>query len=359
MYVKKLIKQYSKSRYNYEITNKSDVNTINKNSQAWVFKHGLARGLVFEKYKMINTGLFSYLTYPYNDFNSEKITQLGSDLISWLFLFDDEHGEGRVHVGINEFINKSELIEKLETYRNLLKIKQLPKNPTPFQISLLDIVKRIELLNPDKNWDVRFSKAMGLYFDGCIDEYDYRRGLKKFDVKTYLNIRAKSIGAYPVFELISLFPSSNPYKNGQNFDKELLIKYLYHGALLCSWVNDLFSLDKEISEGETNNLVMVLKNEFNLKDYDIAMEKACDFNKTDLNQLTTIKSIFKFSNTLNPQLASYLNRIRIWTIGNLYWTLTTRRYKIKPEYREQILQTINEFNIPVQIKALIQVDPVL
>ncbi|MFX1396513.1 MAG: terpene synthase family protein [Promethearchaeota archaeon] len=355
MYIKKLLTQYSDSKYNYSLDNECDVEKINANSAKWVFKNGLVCGKIFERYKKINTGLFSKLTYPYNDPNSLEIIQLGSDLISWLFLFDDEHGEGRVHVGEDRFIEKSELIEKLNSYRKLLETEKLPTNRSPFHISILDFIKRVEKLNPDKKWKSRFSKAMGLYFDGCIEEYDYRRGFNHLNIETYFNIRSKSIGAYPVFELITLYQGSNPYEIENEYNSDLLEKYLYHGALLCSWVNDLFSLDKEISEKEANNLVMVLKNEYALKDYDLAREKACEFNKADLNQLKTIKNIYFLTNSLHPQLNNFLNRVRLWTIGNLYWTIITRRYKLNRKDIEVLFKSVNKLNLPDKITELFNI----
>ena len=351
--IKQLIKQYSKKSYKYIIQNDYDIAEINKRSAKWVYDHEIAKGKVYKKYLKINTGLCAYFTYPSADPNALEIVQLGSDLISWLFLFDDEHGEGRVHVGENIFIEKSELVKKLNTYRKLLNEAKLPKNPSPFHVSLLDFVNRAKSLTNDEKWQARFAHAMGVYFDGCIEEYDYRRKKKGLDLDSYFNLRAKSIGVYPVFELITLYQNSNPFNMSKVYNPELLNKYKYHSALLCSWVNDIFSLEKELQEGEENNIVIVLNKTLSLLDYEKAREKAYEYNQKDLKKLEDILYIFRTTGELYPDLENFLYRLRHWAIGNLYWTICSGRYEIEIKDIEYLCHNFSKFSIPIIVQEAI------
>jgi len=94
-------------------------------------------------------------------------------------------------------------------------------------------------------------------------------------------------------------------------------------ALLCAWVNDVYSFQKERQDGDPLNLVSVLASEYGLSIAE-AMGAAAEVFNTDLamfeEDMVTLESV-------GEDLRCYLEGLDDWVHGNLAWTGLSGRYK--------------------------------
>lgn len=101
---------------------------VEKSNTEWAIRFGLVNDI--EKLNCIKCGLCSAYTYPKTPL---KIIEIGANLISWLFLFDDKWGEPS---RIDDFIRSNRVFENLFT-------KGLFSNEAKeFQLALMDIIDR-------------------------------------------------------------------------------------------------------------------------------------------------------------------------------------------------------------------------
>lgn len=262
----------------------------------------------------IDTAFFAAHTYAYG---SPFTVELGADLISWLFLFDDAYGEAKIieDPAELEFFFR-DMLAYLATEREGFHF-------TPFHSAMLQLIKRAELeAHPD--FRTRFLLSLKSYFDGCLAEYRYRSTISVPSLREYRRIREGSIGAYPVFDLIELGVSKQGYSS-DIWQQPFMIEARRFAAYLCSWVNDLFSFSKETLEKDPLNLISVMAKEENLNAGE-AFSRACDVHAQDGQIFDRIVHEALLVYESNPFVRRYLIGLKYWTSGNFYWTLTARRY---------------------------------
>jgi len=173
----------------------------------------------------------------------------GADLIAWLFIFDDFHGEARSHESQVELDSLARSLKESAE-------KGLSTQPdSPLHNGLANLSRRG--FDLDDNWSTRFSNSLESYFSGCHQEYGYRVQGQRLDFNTYRNVREHSIGVYPLLDFIERLTISEeslaPFRQKQvfvDFDRSI--------CLLCAWVNDVYSYPKEKSDKDPNNLISVL-----------------------------------------------------------------------------------------------------
>jgi hypothetical protein len=251
----------------------------------------------------------------------EEVVTIAADLIAWLFLFDDRYGEGSSDDTIEG------MQERLATYESVARTGRLPAESTPFHRALLDLRARgRELASDADEWSARFSRSLGAYFQGCLLEHPFRRSDKRLDLEEYRRVRALSIGLFPVFELI---PLAGATLSTSDLAHPTVARIQMTAALLCAWVNDVYSFQKETKDGDPLNLVSVLANEYGLSVAE-AMGAAAEVFNTDL-------ALFEEDvATLDGKvegLDDYVQGLRDWIYGNLAWTGLSGRYRVDSRSR--------------------------
>lgn len=283
-------------------------------SIAWALHHGLFGERVGSaRVQDIRCGSCAAHVYPRA---SAEVVTLGAELITWLFLFDDAYGEG---VGA---LDMRHLIETLTSYELLLRTGRMPAEPTPFHVSLAELVDECTALATPR-WRERFIESMCQYFRGCLLEYPLRRTQTLPSLLEYRRMRAWSIGIPPVLDLIEL-------ANGEILPDEIacdrdLMRLRERTAWLCAWVNDVYSYDKERREeqGDPLNLVAVLAHERGLGEAEAYAAAAAVFNE-DLRRFE--QRLGRLLVRGSEPLRSYLRGLTDWVHGNATWTGTSRRY---------------------------------
>lgn len=284
-----------------------------EDSVAWVTKFGLVNGgHAIAKVRGIRCGSCAAHAYPTA---SVEVVTLAAKLITWLFLFDDAYGEGRnVH-------DTRELMETFLSYEIVLRTGRLPANSTSFHSALLDLREDCLRQHATNDWVLRFADSMSLYFKGCTLEYAFRRTKMVPSIVEYRRLRAWSVGMAPVYDLIEL-AMGEPLTHEET-DLAELASLRDRAALLCAWVNDVYSYSKEKREGDNMNLVLVLAHEMGLSEPEAFVAAAEVFNM-DLAQFD--EELKQMESTAPPRVLRYAQGLRDWIRGNFSWTGTSMRY---------------------------------
>lgn len=281
---------------------------------AWAVRFGLAEGAVAAaRVARIRSG--SCAAHTYAD-GSEARVLLGAKLITWLFLFDDAYGEG----GRSRDLRG--LMGTLASYETTWRSGRPPHDATPFHRALLDLRDEAIALGADDGWLLRFGDSLARYFDGCQLEFTHRQAGTVPSVADYRRLRAWSIGTYPVFDLIDL--DGAPRLALEDAHHPALVRLRERAALLCAWVNDVYSYEKERDSADPLNLVAVLRTDYGLSETDAYLAAAEVFN-ADLE--TFEAEVDQLGSELRgPAVVAFVDGLRQWIHGNFTWTALCRRY---------------------------------
>ena len=293
---------------------------VSKRNVEWARRLGLVSDdLAAQRLAAIRCGSFAAHTYPTAD---EELVQLGADLISWLYLFDDLYGEGRPGDDVET------LRERFSIFEATLRGGMLPEPPCPFHRALLDLRARVlACLNDgandgsDDTWIDRFADAMAAYFHGCELEHPHRVAGVPPEPNEYRRVRSLSIGASPVFALIELQTGRLSREERESPQLRELCKT---GALLCAWVNDIYSYPKERVEGEPMNLVATLAHHYSLVP-DEALGAAVQVFRTDAAMFEALHDALEYR-PVSATVRDYARGVRRWVRGNAAWTGLCGRY---------------------------------
>ena len=290
----------------------SHADRADKESVTWAAAYRLVRGdLALRRVRAIRCGSCAAHTYPTAD---GAVVVLGAKLITWLFLFDDAFGEGR------QAIDSRELMDTFASYEGALRRGRLPRDPTPFHEALVDLGAEADRLGGSE-WHGRFADSMARYFDGCLLERPYRRREEVPTLAAYRRLRAWSIGTFPVFDLIEL--ARDAVLSPDEASDPALAEVRERAALLCAWVNDVYSHRKESEESDPLNLVTVLGREFGLPEGEAFLAAAEVYN-TDLALFDRRAAELRLDGP--PRVASVVRGLDDWVHGNYAWTALSRRY---------------------------------
>ena len=245
-----------------------------------------------------------------------EVVQLSADLITWLFRFDDLVGEARPGISTPQHR------DVLRSYERVICEQRLPSAPTGFHEALLDVVERAVALGASADWIRRFALDMADYFEGCAAESEYRHAHRVPSLEAYRSLRARTVGTRPVFAIMELGVCGLvPRAEMAHLEFESARTL---AALLTAWVNDVYSLPKELAARDPLNLVVVLANEHAVAIED-ALELAIELYNSDLSLLERTVAQLRGQ---RPSIAldGYLAGLLAWVHGNRHWTKFCGRY---------------------------------
>lgn len=176
---------------------------------------------------------------------------LGVDLMSWFFLFDDLFDGPR---GENP-----EETRKLTDAVAAALDGPLPPSAPPIAHGFADIWRRTcEGMSPA--WCARSARHWRNYFDGYVDEAESRfRNEPCESAAQYLAMRRHTIGVQPTVDLAERAGRFEvPHRV---FGGAVLSAMLQIAVDVNLMLNDIASLEKEEARGEQNNMVMILRRE--------------------------------------------------------------------------------------------------
>ncbi|MFE7898191.1 pentalenene synthase [Streptomyces sp. NPDC057424] len=176
---------------------------------------------------------------------------LGVDLMSWFFLFDDLFDGPRGE--------DPEAAKQLTDAVAAALDGPLPPSAPPIAHGFADIWRRCcDEMSP--SWCTRSARHWRNYFDGYVDEARSRFRDKPYDsAAEYLAMRRHTIGVQPTVDLAE---RAGRFEVPQRvFDSAVLGAMLQIAVDVNLMLNDIASLEKEEARGELNNMVMILRRE--------------------------------------------------------------------------------------------------
>ncbi|MBV2156769.1 pentalenene synthase [Kitasatospora sp. SUK 42] len=176
---------------------------------------------------------------------------LGVDLMSWFFLFDDLFDGPRGE-------NPEETKQLTDAVAAALD-GPLPDSAPLIAHGFADVWRRsCEGMSPA--WQARSARHWRNYFTGYVDEAESRFWNTPYEsAAQYLAVRRATIGVQPTVDLAE---STGHFEVPQRvFDSAVLSAMLTIAIDTNLILNDIASLEKEEARGEQNNMVMILRRE--------------------------------------------------------------------------------------------------
>ncbi|MEU4800423.1 pentalenene synthase [Streptomyces sp. NPDC023327] len=176
---------------------------------------------------------------------------LGVDLMSWFFLFDDLFDGPRGE----DPVQTKQLTDVVAAALD----GPLPASAPLIAHGFADVWRRT-CQGMSKEWCARSARHWRNYFQGYVDEAHGRRDATPCDsASSYLAMRRHTIGVQPTVDLAEATGHFEvPHRV---FDSAVMSAMLRIAVDVNLLLNDIASLEKEEARGELNNMVLILMRE--------------------------------------------------------------------------------------------------
>jgi hypothetical protein len=286
-----------------------------ENAIEWLcVRHGLGRAEVL---RAIQPSRLAAYAFP--RIRAVRTLELCTDLIAWLFLFDDAFADGecRHDPGALATIHRQ--------FGGVLHSHSVPPGAAPprsnaWVTSLGELLARFDAVAP-RSWTSRLRGSIGDYFRGCETECRVRAEGRWPSSSEYLAYRDGSIGVYPMLDLIE-------FSSGVYFDASTPVQGLSNcrrfAALALAVTNDIYSSKKESEESDSFNAVAVLQREYSVSRA-IALDMAERLHELLRDACANSVAQAKEQHDA-PALVSFEQGFTDWCSGNLRWSAECPRY---------------------------------
>lgn len=290
--------------------------TVYQHTLEWVRSFNLVTDeSVYQHWRALNFSGWAAGAYPHA---SLEVLQICSDCLVWFTLLDDESEKA-------EIIKQPESLLLAHTrFLDILKGAELTDSDTPLARSWQDIRQRL-LHYATSEWMLRFIGHTEEYFKGLLWEaLNNSQGIRP-DVATYIQIRELTMGAGQFFELIHLAERSA--LSSEVMEQPIVKRLNLVANHVVGWMNDIFSAEKEIREGQTHNLVVVLQHEYQISLQE-ALERATSLFNAEVQIFIELSTqLPSFGAKMDAYLQCYLSGLRFLIRSCMDWSLETRRYQ--------------------------------
>lgn len=271
-----------------------------------------ADGRAIERLRMARFHRLAARTYPAVDVEQLALV---SDWITFLFFYDDQCDTPDVVDPTNR-----ERIVAIE--RRLLELGHggAPRtDDPPLCRSLGDILHRLARWAAP-GWLARLGAHLEEYIHGCRWERRLRTEGRIPGIDTYARLRPMISAVFPCIDLAgALIAGCRP----EMADEPIAARLSLMANDYISWVNDIHGLDKEVREGTTSNLVLVLGQEYRLDRAD-AIDRAVELCNAKLRDFLSLAR--RLERGSDPCKAAFVAALEAWMRGNLDWYSETMRY---------------------------------
>jgi len=240
--------------------------------------------------------------------------QLVADWIALGCLLDDH---------IEQLKTASEVTACLQHLLDLFRGGSAGSFEDPFAAGMIDLRERALALGPS-NHVTHVADRMGEFFAGLVAEARNRERGQIPDVASYLQLREITIGLQVMSALGRLLDEVGlPDRLGAH---PALRKLTTHASNIVGWANDLFTFEKEVSQGQIHNLVLVLMNERRLTVAQARAEVVALHDDEVRNFLAASAQLRSFG-IADAGVQRYVAMLRCWIRGHLDWAHETGRYR--------------------------------
>jgi 5-epi-alpha-selinene synthase len=197
---------------------------------------------------------------------------------------------------------------------------------TPLTCALNDIRCRL-LRRTNRLWVTRFAWDVQRYFQANHWEATNRLNKCIPDLATYTKMRLHTGAVFSCFDLIGITEDIDPQAAFLEYAcmQQLMVMANHH---IC-WINDIFGLEKEMREGNMNNLVLVLQRHHR-SPLQMAVDKAMAMCDAEMRAFLGLETrLATLEGIDGEQCQRFLAGMRSWMRGHINWYLETGRYQPK------------------------------
>jgi len=300
-----------------------------RSSNAWLESMGLVNRDVR---RTLDSGRFFELAARvYPDAQARGLQQM-INLITWIFLLDDELDQGVLK---DQVTPAQALLERLLRQFSSPHDAPAPK-PGIEQSGCALFASISEGLSP--HGQRRFFQDIRDYFDSTLKEIEARAAGEVPDLLAFVQVR-RYTGATQL--MFSGGEAANRAEVPEGFCRSRIFQALQDSANdVVVLVNDIFSHGKESHGGEINNYVVICQHHLEL-----SLREAMDFvNRLVTSRVHTFElareklPLFigqqRYSDAERKAIEQYIAMLESWMSGNLAWSLRTPRYHDTPLTQE-------------------------
>ncbi|KAG1725838.1 isoprenoid synthase domain-containing protein [Suillus lakei] len=170
----------------------------------------------------------------------------------------------------------------------------------------------------------RFIQAMDLFFIALAQQVDDHAQGRTLDLKSYITLRRDTVCCKGVFALIEYAAQID--LPGEVVSHPVFVAMEEAANDHLSWVNDIFSYNKEQSRHDTHNIVPVLMLEQGLD-----LQGAADYTgrliADSVKRFEDNRGILPlWGEEIDKQVALYVEGLQNWMVGSLHWHYDCLRY---------------------------------
>ncbi len=252
-------------------------------------------------------------TYP--NAPLEKL-QVVSDWITWLFILDDVSEESEKQ--------PDSLAAMYARFLDILKGSLASDSANPLECGLQDMRLRL-LEQAPPNWMSRFIRRCEECWDAWGWEATNRQKGIAPAVDSYIKMRPFTGGLMSFLEMIDIAEGiALPLEVREDLRVQQLTLIANKVVL---YANDIFSLEKEMKQGDFHNLVPILKQERQLSLQE-AIARAVEIYNGEVQAfLDWEQRLPSRGEPLDSALNCYISTLRFFMRGNVEWALSSGRYQ--------------------------------
>lgn len=194
----------------------------------------------------------------------------------------------------------------------------------PLAYAMQDMRERLHAKSTPAWMDQFIHSVAGHFAGGVWEARHYAQGIIP-DVTTYLQVRPLTGGLYPCFDLIELLAGFHLPTAVRSHPMVQRLALMTSNVVL--WANDIFSLEKELQDEETHNLVIVLQHAYHLP-LQVALNRVGAMHNVEVRSfIAAMDNLPLFDPVIDAQLRTYVEGMQAWIGANLEWSQQTARYR--------------------------------
>jgi hypothetical protein len=285
----------------------AEVDAVNAATVAWASAVGLVDARTAPRLSASRVGSLVSRAYPED---AREPLQLAADWTTFFCLLDDV---------IERLESPLAVAQALDAIRSVLCDHATALDGRPLERAAADLCARLDRhASPGQRG--RFDARVGELFAAFTLEAEVRAGARPPAMEAYLPLREVTVGIHVEAALGEILAEIVlPEAARDAVERSGLLR---SASNLIGWANDVHTYEKELREGEVNNLVAVLAEAEGL-DLHGAVARAIAMHDAEMRSFEA-KSEELAS---RPGLSRYVLMLRRWVRGHLDWALETGRYR--------------------------------
>ncbi len=292
------------------------VDVIEEYSLEWVLRFNLlANESTYKRFCKSKFFLLAASAYPYSNIEELKIAH---DWLSWVFIWDDQ-------CDLSDLGKKPEVLKVFhQRFLEILNGAQVTNQDIGVTFALSNLRERT-LAKSSLTWFNHFICSFEKWLQGCVEEATIRAQGIIPDLDTYMMIRKSSVGVDAFLALTEFCHNLMIPNFLRKHEKFVQMQFLTGHIIACC--NDIFSASREISNGDVNNLVLVLHEQFKIP-LNQAVNRVAEIHNTAVQKMMDLEtSIPKFGEETDTEAAKFILGMHYWIRSNHDWYSQTGRYQ--------------------------------